>query len=176
MGDVLAPHRYASQLGEYQPAQRLDILIGACGGEVDTGSLLEALEIDARIGDESAVAAVEDLRLLVDVMLVVDVADDLLDEILDGNESVGTAIFVDDECEMNMCRLHLQEEIEGGHGARDVEHFPLQLGDRRIAPAQGAVLGLFDQRDDILDVDHAERIVEGLAIDRQTRMLRLAED
>ena len=55
------------------------------------------------------------------VMLVGDLADHLLDQILDGDEPVSAAIFVDDEGEMQPRHLHLEQEVEHRHRARHVE-------------------------------------------------------
>ena len=47
------------------------------------------------------------IDLALDVELVVDVADDFLDQVFNGNKTVGPPIFIDDESQMNTSRLHL---------------------------------------------------------------------
>ena len=85
-------------------------------------------------------------RLVVDVMLVLDVADDHLDDVLDRHEAVGAAIFVDDERQMGARRLHADQEIERRHRARHEQHRLEQIGlassgvSKSIAPAIGRTL------------------------------------
>ena len=52
------------------------------------------------------------------VVLVLDVADDRLDHVLDRNEPVGAAVFVDHQRHMGARRLHAEQEIERGHRRR----------------------------------------------------------
>ena len=54
-------------------------------------------------------------------MLVLDIADDLLDEILDGHQPVGAAVFVDDDRHVGLPGTHPREKVENAHRFRDVE-------------------------------------------------------
>ena len=49
------------------------------------------------------------------IMLVLDIADDFLDDILDRRQPVGAAIFVDHQRQVNAGRLHLGEQIDRRH-------------------------------------------------------------
>ena len=51
----------------------------------------------ARVGDDAAVGARDDLGPVGVVVLVLDLADDLLDHVLDGDEPVDAAELVDDQ-------------------------------------------------------------------------------
>ena len=113
----------------------------------------------------------DQLRAVGDVVLVLDLADDLLDQILDGDEPVDAAELVDDERQMLARQAHLQQQVEHPHGGRHEQHLAqdrLQIegpGSRRAA----------DAAQQILDVDEADDVVEGFAIDRQARMAMGAE-
>jgi len=107
-------------------------------------------------------------------MLIFDIADDLLDQIFDGDEAVGTAIFVDHQRELDMRRLHLHQQIEHRHRWRHKQDRPLDFADSGVAPAKSAILRL-DKSQHVLEVNQADGIVECLAIDRKPRMLRLTE-
>ena len=74
-------------------------------------------------------------RLL--VMLVLDVADDLLDHVLDRQQPLGAAELVDDDGEMDPAGAHPREQIEHAHRFGHVERRAHQLGDvggRRLRP------------------------------------------
>ena len=65
---------------------------------------------DPGVHQELAVADLLDLRVGVAVVLVVNVADDLLQDILDRQDPGGAAIFVEDKREVALARPHLAEE------------------------------------------------------------------
>ena len=120
-----------------------------------------------------AVGARDQLRADGDVVLVLDLADDLLDQILDGDEAVDAAELVDDEDEMLARQAHLQQQVEDAHGGcheEDLAQIRLQI-EGRVFDAGTAG----PRRQQILDVDEADDIVEGFAIDRQARMAMGAE-
>ncbi len=130
-------------------------------------------------------------------MLVLDIADDHLDDVLHRHQPMRAAIFVDDKREMGVRRLHLHQQIERRHGGRHIEH-RLQRGGggerrrkidrgqragrrmlarRRVGRSRRHRLGAFGERgeiiDEVADVDHAARIVQRVAIDGQARMAAL---
>ena len=51
-------------------------------------------------------------------MLVGDVAHDLLDDVLDRDQAVGAAIFVDHQRQMGVGGLHLEQQIQRPHRRR----------------------------------------------------------
>ncbi len=63
-------------------------------------------------------------------MLVLDIADDHFDDVLDRGEAVGAAVFVDDERHMCACRLHFHEQVERRHRRRREEDGPQDAGFR----------------------------------------------
>ena len=53
------------------------------------------------------------------VMLVLDLADDLLDHVLDRDQPLGAAEFVDDDGEVDALGAHPREQVEHAHRFRD---------------------------------------------------------
>ena len=74
--------------------------------------------------------SIDDVRRLGLVVLVLDVADDLLDQVLDGDEAVGAAVLVDDQRHVDARRLHADQQVHRRHRRRHVEHRPADLGGR----------------------------------------------
>src|ERR1700722_18179134 len=70
-------------------------------------------------------------RRFVAAVLVVDLADDLLDNILDRDQPVGPAIFVDDQRQMDARGLHLREQIDPPHRRGHEQQFPDDVGFRK---------------------------------------------
>ncbi len=119
-------------------------------------------------------------------MLVFDVADDRLHHVLDRHESVGPAIFIDDQRHMGAGGLHLEQEVERRHGRRRVQNGPQDLGrrERHVEPGLAVAVGRRlvpcfhqpetgiggEEDDEVADMDHAAWIVERFLIDRQARM------
>ena len=90
--------------------------------------LARLLDAGARIGDEDAVVDALHARVLVEIVLVLDLADDDLDQILERDESVGPAVFVDDQRHLRAARLHALQQSARRHRRRHEEHRPHQLG------------------------------------------------
>src|SRR3546814_11566806 len=68
------------------------------------------------------------------VMLILDLAHNLLDQILNGHETLGPRIFVDHDREMGALRAHPGEQVEHAHPFRDVERLPAPVDQRRRPP------------------------------------------
>ena len=90
-----------------------------------------ASETSSRSARASAIEACRPRRWImrpVDlVVLVLDVADDHLDQVLDRDQAVGAAVFVDHQRHVDAGRLHLHQQIDGRHRAA-----------ARTAPAAGS--------------------------------------
>jgi len=71
--------------------------------------------------------------------------------------------------------LHLEQQVEQWHGGGNEQKIALELRHRTRLPAEAAVGLRVGEADDILDMDEADGIVQRLAIDRQARMLHIAE-
>ena len=88
----------------------------------------DVLERRARIGEERAVGLAHHGGRFVVVVLVLDVADDLLDDVLDRRDAVGAAILVDHQRQMDARRLHLGEQVDRRHRGRHEQHLADDLG------------------------------------------------
>ena len=82
----------------------------------------------ARRGDEPELGVGDDVGRLRLVVLVLDIADDLLDQVLDGDEAVGAAVLVDHQRHVDVRRLHADQQVRRRHRRRHVDHRPAQLG------------------------------------------------
>src|SRR5437763_291923 len=80
MSDDLAALRHAPRQRENQPAQRIDRLLVAGRTQAGAMLLLDRIDRDARIGDDAAVGPLDQDRRRIDIVLVLDLADDLLDD------------------------------------------------------------------------------------------------
>ena len=195
-GDDFAADRHAAGGRGQQAADRVDVLGVGERREIDAERLGDVLQAGARFDDEGAVAGGGDLRPVGLVVLVLDVADDRLDHVLDRDEAVGAAVFVDHQRHVGVRRLHLHQQVERRHRRRREQHraqdvrrrqrrVHAEFGDRlalrrrrlrrRLTDEAEARLG-GEEVHEVADVDHAARIVERVAVDRQARMAGGAEE
>ena len=129
---------------------------------------LERLDRQPRIHVERAVGALGHHRHLILVVLVGDVADDRFDQVLDRHQPVDAAVLVDHQRQMHARLAHLQQQIEHRHLRRHHQR-PAQdrLQRERLRPA--------DIGEHVLDVDHADDVIELLAVHRQARVALAAD-
>ena len=66
---------------------------------------------------ERAVALVDD-RLGLDVVLVANLADDLLEQVLDRHQAGGAAVLVDDDRDLHLLALELLQQLGHALGLR----------------------------------------------------------
>ncbi len=111
MTDDRAVARYPAGQHEDQAAQRIDLLLVLIVQQPYAEAFLEFLDWRARIGHDAAVGTLDELRRCRIVVLVLDFADDLLDQILDGDETVDAAELVDDHGHVNAREPHLLEQV-----------------------------------------------------------------
>ena len=104
-------------------------------------------------------------------MLVLDFADDLLDQILDRDNPVRAGKLVQHDGEVHPLRAHIRQHVERVAGLRHVKGLPHQRG-----PVAGRRIGLGEIGEHVLDVDHPDHIVQLVAIDRHARMAVIRED
>ena len=160
MSDHLAAGRHPAGEGEHQPAYRVDIGLTLVFAQHRTQPGLEILHRQAGIEVERAVGALDHHRPAHLVVFVGDVADDLLDQILDRHQPVDAAVFVHHQRQMHMRLAHLQQQVE---------HRDLRRHQQRAAEdtLQLELVGAADIGEHVLDVDHARHVIEFLAIHRQ---------
>ena len=162
-------------------------------GDADRGG--DIVEARSRIGHERTVELAHHGGQFVLVVLVGDVADDLLDDILHRDEPVGAAVFVDHQRQVDAGRLHLFQEVERRHRRRHEQHLAcdlrrgklqrqvdgaeiesggaLLLAPRRLVGIDGGLGG--HERDQVADVHHADRVVERVVVDDEPRVSGLLE-
>jgi hypothetical protein len=161
--DEFAPGRYASGEIDHEPGERVDVLLAFLVREDGAYPVLECVDFETRIGDQRAVGPLQDLRTRGDVVLVLDLAHDFLDQILDGDEAVDAAELVHNQRHVHARLAHLHEQVENGHGGRDEEDLA------RDARELETVLALRMGKH-VLDVHKAHHVVECLAVDRDAGM------
>ncbi len=190
----LAANRNAPENREDQTADRIDVLAMLANFERRADLCGQFLQIGACIHDEHAVGFFGDHDFFV-VMFVFDIADDHFDNVFQRDQTIGAAIFVDDQSHLDMGRLHPRHQSARHHGWRheqDLAHeieFTDRLGEidaahvelgglvfgcrlaARGTAARGLLTGLLgDVVENIADMDHAARVVQRFGIDRHTRM------
>ena len=151
---------------EDQAAQRIDLLLVAGLAQADRRGAPRA----PRSGcarRRSSVPSARSIRCgrLGLVVLVLDLADDLLDQVLDGHQPVDAAELVDHHRHVDARLAHLHQQIEDRHRRR--ARTAALRSSRRGEPASPS---LGDRGQHVLDVDEADHVVERLAIDRQARV------
>ena len=102
-------------------------------------------------------------------MLVADVADDLLQNVLERDETHHLAIFVDDEGEMG---LALQEGLELILERRRLRHEPGLSMISSILRLRGVAARRVERAQEVLGVQHADEIIRALAPQRHARVGR----
>ncbi|QYU68432.1 heme ABC transporter permease CcmC [Leptolyngbya sp. 15MV] len=161
VADQLAPRRHASGQREHQPAHGIDIRLALLLRQHGAEPRLEGFDSGAGIQLHRAVRALDDRRARHLVVLVADVADDRLHQVLDGDEAIDAAVFVHHQRHVDALRAHLQQQVQHGDGRHHQQRLPqdrLQRERRRVAADRG---------EPILDVHHADDLIEVAAIHRQ---------
>ena len=171
---------------EDQTANGLHVLGIFAGIEIGTDQAAHVAQFGAGVGDIGVGPNLADQGGGQLVMLVLDLADHHFEQVLDGHQPVGAAIFVDHDGHVHARGAHGLQQVphrhEGGHEhgvAQDVEPGELLAQDgrhqlyRHFLGGVGHLLGDLAQR--VLDVDEADDVVEIVVIDRQARMAHLAE-
>ena len=103
-------------------------------------------------------------------MLILDFSDDFLDQVFDRDEAIGAGKFVEHDGEMHPLGPHIRQHVQGIAGLRDIERLTHQHG-----PVFRRRLALGQKREDVLDVHHADHIVELPPIDGHARMTMLGK-
>ena len=99
-------------------------------------------------------------------MLILDLADDFLDQVLDRDDPVGARIFVDHDGQVRAAAAHIGQHVERAARLRH-EH---RLAHQPVPVLRCSLAGQRHARDDrehVLDMDHADHRIERFAIDRQ---------
>ena len=166
MADDLAARRHAAGNGSDQAAERRLIAFTLIRRKHRADPLLEGIKPCARIGKQGSVGTTDHHRLL-DIVLVLDIADDLFDHVFDRDQAVDAAMLVDDERQVRARETHLQQQIE------KAQRFPNACKDEkgrlRVAAATGVgtkgierAEALLGEEVDLIVVDTAHGHSEGV--------------
>jgi len=103
----------------------------ACKGDVLTGFREFQLQAFVQLSDgdtgvnETAAIRMRDDGIDFNVMLVLDLANDLLDQVLHSHDPLHSSVFIDDDAHMGLCVLQHAYGVVHLCGVRD-EHGPAQ--------------------------------------------------
>lgn len=157
-------------LGQHkgQPAQRIDRFLHL--GKARINQLGDIVKLGAGIAIPHAITDGHDQFGGGFIMLVLDLADDFLDQILDGDEPVGAGKFIQHHRQMHSPRAHIGQHIQRAARLRHIKRLAHQhrpVGRRGLA---GRKVG-----EDILDVDHPDHIIQPLTVNGHPRMAMFGE-
>ena len=122
------------------------------------------MQAECRGDDELILAHAAHLGL-VRVELILDVADEFLDHVVERDDAGGAAELIHDEREVRVTREEKAEQLFQRHHLGDIVQLALDARDVGLRLAHGA--------QEILDVDEADRLVEVLAAEGKTSVPRV---
>ena len=162
MDEELAADRHAPGQGDDEAADGIDVVAFILAQD-SAEMLIEDFHLGTSIDVEAAVGADGDHRLGFPVMLVGDLAHDLLDDVFDRQQPIDAAVLVDHERHVRALDPHLQQQLQDLHRRRHEQHLAQDLRQlEEIVPAS--------PRQHVLDVHHADDIVERIAVNGQAGM------
>src|SRR4051794_20438308 len=159
-------------LGGHVPEQEVDepadgVVVAL--GELGVEQLVEL--VDGHAGIDPHVAAGKGLdRRLLHVVLVDDLAHQLLDEILEGDQAGGAAVLVDHDGHVALLLLHLRQQLGHPLGLGHEVGRPGQLADLHVAPL------VPNGPHEVLGVEQAVDVVDPLLVDRYSAEPRGHDD
>src|SRR5580704_5231253 len=104
-------------------------------GELDPGLLGEVVQVEQAVDLQFAAVQLPGVVLL-DVVLVVDLADQLLDEILQRDDASGAAVLVEHDGQVRVLAPHFRQGGQHGLAGRQELHRPAHLPDPLRAAAR----------------------------------------
>src|SRR3954453_819746 len=155
--------RDAAERGEDHAGDGLVIL----AAEVGVEHLFERIDAQETADQKTSVAEVDDGRFFV-LVLVGDFADDLLDDVLDGNDAGGAAVFIDDHRDLQMLALKFAQQVAHLLRFRNEVRRPGQIGNGEMLAFEYGV-------EELLDVHDAADLIDRFGVDGDARVLRFAE-
>ena len=153
--DLGARDRDPPEVLGHQATDGLDVLVV----DRDVEQLSEVVDREPRADPHAAAAQLLDL-VGVDVVLVGDLADDLLEQVLDGDQAGGAAVLVDDDRDVGAASLHVAHQLVGRLG---VGHEEARAHHRLDALGRLGVAVVEDPLRDVLEVGDADDVVEVVA-------------
>src|SRR5438445_4232146 len=157
--------KYLAGFGHQEASDRR---VALRDGQINLQPAIKIADGEAAIKQVAAVWLLIALFVDLFVMLVRDVADDLLEQVLERNDALDAAVLIDDKAEMKLLVLHLTQHILE---PRRIDHV-IRFVDDRIDPE---LIWLANVADEIFAVYDAGDVVERVAIYRQTRVAAAAK-
>lgn len=164
MRDHLAAQRDAPRQHEDQTSQRVDLFILVIAGKLDAGFSLDLVQGRAGLYQPLAGLLCHPKTAFNLVMFVLNLADDLFDQILDGHQAVHAAIFVDHQRHMRALLLHLLQQNADRHRGRNIKQRAKHRAKREFSAHPETMF----QRQ-VFQVDQAKRAVQRAAKDGNAR-------
>ncbi|MCY1231135.1 hypothetical protein D9M72_435720 [compost metagenome] len=148
-----------------QSAHGVDVVVGKAGAEglVELGDLGQAVHAPAAVGHRQDIVLV-----FVQVELILDIADDLLEHVLDRHQPGHAAVLVDDDGDMVAVDAEFAQQDIQALGFGD-EHRRAQ----RFAQVEGGI-GVVAQQ--VLGQQDADDVVTAAFIDREARVRGLLHE
>ncbi len=159
-GDLSAGQRHPAQLQGEQAADRVDVEVLV---EVDVVELPDILDRQPCGHPEHVVAQLFHRRHLIGVVLVGNLADDLLQHVLDGDQSGGCAVLINEQGDVDAVSLHFLEQVIERLGVRNEHRRAHDLGHGDVPGCAGRVIRAAHQ---ILEIHHPQDVVDVLPDDR----------
>ena len=144
----------------HQAADGVELAVGELGVE----GFVEVLDRGQRLDQEVTGRQRFDVAVFLDIVLVLDVADDLFQHVLDGHQASHAAVFVDHHGHVVVVGAELAQQHVEALGFRHEGGRAQQLLDvERLVAAE-------DQRQQVLGQEDADHLVEAFADHRVARV------
>ena len=153
-----------------QTTHRINIFIV----ELTTENLAQLINAQTSRQAERAVVIQRVLGALM-VVLVRDVADQLLDEVLKGNQTGGSAVLINHNRHVRGLALHLTQQVHGALRLRLKTSRTHQLNHGRQGGTRGSLTVQDEGAHRILQVEHAQNLIARITNHRHTRITRTQE-
>ena len=146
-----------------QPAQRLEVPLR---GDLTSEARLEISEGDRRVGHEAPLADLFELLVRVGVVLIVDLADDLLEDVLERHDPAGATELVGHHRHVEALGAHLAENARRALRLDDEEDGRAkEIGELRLLE-----VAIAEEGEEVLHVEEADDVIERLPVHRVARV------
>ena len=146
------------QLG-YVTSQRIVVL----GFNLEVQGIVQVVQLDGTVHVVVGVIDFDDRVVLLHVVLVLDVSDDFLNEILDGNKSNADSVFVKHDGHGVGIRFHGVQKIVGLLVFVYIQWLSHDVADTEIVDIVGRLV-----EEEILNMENTDHVVPGILIYRNS--------
>ena len=157
VGDGLADVGHVLERAEDEPADGVPVLVR----QRDVEQLVDVLDRCAAIDDVVAVRQALDTHVF-DVVLVDDLADELLETVLQRDQSGDSTVFVGDDRQVELVALHFPHQPGHRHVLRDEAHLAGEIEHRLVA------VSLTLDADQVFGVGEPDDVVTVMSLHRHT--------